>query len=239
MEELRELYGQKRYMELQKKCQEQMESPEAGAEVYGYCACAQAARNNLSRPSLKEGTANFRKAFARGKEEQKLPYLEELYASFAGEVKKALAASEQMIASLSLDAEIMLSYRECLSLGIEALLAAAEEAEAAGLGADTEEPRKEALRYMREYCLTRHYDVDMGKNVMHKSDNIPDEVRAEYVARYDQLVQKIREKDPAFEPEEDIQRERKLPSQERQEERAREEAEGKKRSLLDKFMDLF
>ncbi len=239
MEGLKELYEQERYMELQKTCQEAIDAGKEDAGIFGYCACAQAARNNLSRPSLKEGIENLKKAFSCGKEYGEEGYLKELYKEFTAQVKKAMASSETMIAGLSLSAEIMVSYRECLALGIQALLDAAELAGEDGEEAVTLDNKKMALHYMREYCLTRQYDVDMGKNVLHKTDNIADKAREKYVAAYDRIVEEIRQKEPGFEPEEDIQREKKLPYQEEREKREKEEAEGKKRGILEKFMDLF
>ena len=78
----------------------------------------------------------------------------------------------------------------------------------------------------------------MGTNVIKKTDYAPDDVRKAYNEKYDQLVADIRASQPDYTPEE-IQREREMPSAAEEKKEAAKDGATKKKSLIDRILDLF
>ena len=235
MEDVRKLYEERQMEALEKLCTEKEEAKEADFDVFACHAYAQAARNDLSRLSLESGIELFGKAAAlcEGDEEKK----KELYENFTKEVLGQLDKAKEVFEGTSPTAETVQSYRDCMRLSADALEAAAK------LGDDvadlnTLEVKKKAVLCMVRLCAVYRYEKDMGKNVIKKTDYAPDDVRKAYNEKYDQLVADIRASQPDYTPEE-IQREREMPSAAEEKKEAAKDGATKKKSLIDRILDLF
>lgn len=236
MGEIRSLYEERKIAEVAALCQKELDAGNADFEVYAYMACAQAARNNLSRLSLEEAMAMFSKAAETA--DGNAQAASELYDSFVKEILGSLEKTDEMFAGVAMTADTVQAYRDCMKSGAEALLMAAAFGESA-VHADTLDVKKRAASCMVKLCAVYYFEQDLGKVKVKKVGNAPDDIRETYTEKYDELVSKIQEKDTSYVPEE-IQRERiDAEHPQKKPEENMEDGKPKKKSLIDKLLDFF
>jgi len=231
MEEMRQLYKERKMTALLKLCQEQEAAGSSSFGLFAHLAYVHAARNNLSRLSLGQGAEYFGKAseLAGADSEKK----KELYENFTKEILLGMEKTQAMFEDISLTADVILSYRDYMKINADALVQAAEVGEEAGCNVLA--VLEEAVLCMVRLCAVYKYDQDLGKAVVHKVDNAPAQIREEYNAKYDQLTEKIRGRKADYEAPE-IQREAEEPAPSRTQVK---EEPGKKKGLIDKLLDFF
>ena len=197
MGELKKLYEERNMAELVTRCREILDAGSAEFEVYMYMACAQAARNNLSRLFLEEAMQMFDKAAELAKDNA--DFSAELFDNFVKEVYKSLEKSDAMFGEIAMTADSVQAYRDCMRLGADALLKAADFADRLQI-IDTLEAKKRAVSCMVKLCAVYHFEQDLGKVKVKKVGNAPDDIREAYNAKYDEAVVLIRGKDASYVP---------------------------------------
>lgn len=228
--ELKSLYEERKMTGLWKLCRKEMEAGRENAAICGYYACACASRNSLSRISLKEGNEAFLKAsrICENQEEKK-----RLYEIFTKEVTDGIRRVRGEMQTVSKTKSVIGAYRDCMRLSADALLLAVRVGEEIGQQ-DVLSVQKEAASCMVWLCAVEKYENDMGKYVVKGIDNAPEEIRVKYTALYDSLVERIKEQEPAYVPQE-IQREYVDP---RFKEYTEEKPENEKKGLLRRLSEL-
>ncbi|MCD8370782.1 MAG: hypothetical protein LUC94_10750 [Clostridiales bacterium] len=208
MADLKTLYKERKFTELENACGEAEQAGAADWELYAYDACAKAAKSHFLRPSMEQGIALYQKALELcGEDSDKRLWCTQL---FCGEVDQCARKMKDGLERVTQTEEVVSGYREGMRLCADAYLVIKD----VYGGAEKERflaAAKAAADCMVELCAVRMVEVDVGKAIVRRISHTSDELRTSYVEKFDALTWEIRALEPGYEPQE-IQREGTIPA---------------------------